>query len=314
MTPTPDSTLGAFLTEAAAALANAGCDEPRRRARRLIAAALDVEPGELLMHAGQPLAGGEAERLRGLVARLAKGEPSSRIFGRREFWGLDFALSPDTLDPRPDSETVIEAVLARRQDRRAALQVLDLGTGTGCLLCAILTEYPAASGVGVDVSAGAAATARGNARALGLGERARFVVGNWADALDGRFDVIVANPPYISAGELAALPPAVGRYDPRRALDGGEDGLAAYRQIAARICALLRPGGLLVAEIGKGQAAAVGRIFGEGGLLIGAVERDLAGIGRCVVATAAGKDGAGLSTNGQKNLCQKNLGMCRRRV
>ena len=301
-------TLGSILAEAAAMLAGAGCEEPRRRARQLIAGALDMTPGDLLVRGDWRLAAPEADRLRSLVARLAKGEPSSRILGRREFWGLDFALSPDTLDPRPDSETLIETVLARRPNRQATLKLLDLGTGTGCLLCALLTEYPAAAGIGVDLSAGAAATARCNARALGLAERAQFIIGNWADALFGRFDVIVANPPYIATGDLAALPPAVGRYDPGRALDGGEDGLAAHRQIAARIPMLLSTDGLFAAEIGEGQAASACAIFREGGLFIEAIEHDLAGIERCVVAGIA-EGATRRSLDGQKN-----LGMCRRRV
>lgn len=308
MTRTAVDTLGSIAAEAAAMLAQAGCEEPRRKSRRLIAAALDIAPGDLLVHGDRRLAAPEAERLRGLIVRLAKGEPASRILGRREFWGLDFALSPETLDPRPDSETIVEAVLARRPDRQAALDLLDLGTGTGCLLCALLSEYPAAKGIGVDVSIGAAATARRNAGALGIAERARFVVGNWGEALGGRFDVIVANPPYIPAGALASLLPAVGRYDPRGALDGGEDGLAAYRLIAAEIPTLLAQGGLFATEIGEGQAAAVCAIFREGGLFIDTVERDLAGIERCIVAVAAA-GGSRLPPEGQKN-----LGMCRRRV
>lgn len=308
MTRTATDTLGSIAAEAAAMLARAGCQEPRRKSRRLIAAALDMAPGDFLVHGDRRLAAPEAERLRGLVLRLAKGEPTSRILGRREFWGLDFALSSDTLDPRPDSETIVEAVLARRPDRQAPLELLDLGTGTGCLLCALLSEYPAAMGVGVDVSMGAAATARRNAGVLGIAERARFVVGNWGDALGARFDVIVANPPYIPTGALASLPPAVGRYDPRGALNGGADGVAAYRLIAAGIPALLSRGGLFATEIGEGQAAAVCTIFRERGLLIDSVERDLAGIERCVVAgTAVGE--SRLSPEGQKN-----LGMCRRRV
>jgi release factor glutamine methyltransferase len=309
VTRTAADTLGSILAEAVATLAEAGCEAPRRRARQLIAAALGMAPGDLLIRGDNGLAAPEAEWLRGLVARLGRGEPASRILGRREFWGLDFALSPDTLDPRPDSETVVEAVLARRPDRQAALELLDLGTGTGCLLCALLSEYPAATGIGVDVSAGAAATARRNARALGLADRGQFVVGYWADALGARFDVIVTNPPYIPTGELTALPSAVGRYDPRRALDGGADGLTAYRLIAAGITALLVRGGLLAAEIGEGQAAAVCAIFREGGLFIEAIERDLAGIERCVVAGATAEGERMPSPEGQKN-----LGMCRRRV
>ena len=167
-------------------------------------------------------------------------EPLSRIIGRREFWGLEFLLSADTLDPRPESETVIEAILARLPDRDRAYRFLDLGTGTGCLLLALLSEYPAASGIGIDIAPGAARTARDNAERLGIGGRAQFAVGSWAAALTGRFDAVVANPPYIEHAAIADLPREVRQYDPIRALDGGADGLAAYRAIAADLQRLLR--------------------------------------------------------------------------
>ena len=175
-------------------------------------------------------------------------------------------------------------MLARLAERTARLDLLDLGTGTGCLLLALLSEFPAAFGIGVDVSAGAAATARGNAAALGLAGRARFLVGEWGAALSARFTAIVANPPYIATPALAALPLEVRRHDPPRALDGGADGLDAYRRIAAGLPALLMPGGLFATEIGAGQAVAVAAILQARGLVIAGIERDLAGIERCVVA------------------------------
>jgi release factor glutamine methyltransferase len=277
-------TLGSLLAEVAGGLAAAGFDEPRRRARRLAGAALDLDPAELLAHPQRAVAAPQERRLRWMLRRLIGGEPISRIAGRRAFWGLEFGLSADTLDPRPDSEAVVAAVLARIPKLEARLRLLDLGTGTGCLLLALLSELPRASGVGVDIAAGAAATARLNAAALGLDRRARFFVGEWGRALDGRFAVIVANPPYIPSPTLADLPGAVRSYDPRRALDGGPDGLDAYRAIAADLPRLLRQDGIFAAEIGVGQGDAISALLSESGLAPEAIERDLAGIARCLVA------------------------------
>jgi release factor glutamine methyltransferase len=301
--------LGSILAEAAAALRAAGIDEPRRRARRLVAGLLEMSQSELVSHPEREIAAGEGERLRRSLARMVRGEPLSRILGWREFWGLRFALSPDTLDPRPDSETLVEAVLARIGERAAPLSVLDLGTGTGCLLLALLSELPAASGIGIDLAKGAAATARRNAEALGLGHRARFAVGRWGSALSGEFDVIVANPPYVARAELACLPPEVVRYDPRSALDGGEDGLAAYRQIAGQMPRLLAAGGIIAAEVGFGQAAAAAEIFAAAGLSIDGIDCDFAEVERCVVARKGEAAQAAASSRGQKN-----LGMCGGRV
>ena len=302
-------TLGSILAEAAAALRTAGVDEPRRRARRLIAGVLELSPSELVSHPEREVAAVEGEHLRGSLARMVGGEPLSRILGWREFWGLRFALSPDTLDPRPESETIVEAVLARIGERAAPLTILDLGTGTGCLLLALLSEFPSASGIGIDLSAGAAATARRNAEALGFGHRARFAVGSWGSALSARFNAIVANPPYIARAALAGLAPEVVRYDPRFALDGGDDGLAAYRQIAREMPDRLVGDGVFVAEVGFGQATAAAEIFASAGLFIDGIERDLAGVERCVVARMGESGWAVASLRGQKN-----LGMCRGRV
>jgi release factor glutamine methyltransferase len=277
-------TLGSLLNEAIAVLSAAGLDEPRRRARRFVAAFLDVPPTELLSHAERALEPSAVERLRGSLARIAIGEPLSRVLGWREFWGLRFALSADTLDPRPESETLVEAVLRRIPDRNVPLSFLDLGTGTGCLLLALLSEFPTAIGIGVDVSVGAVMTAQGNAAVLGLADRARFFVGDWSSALSGPFTVIVANPPYIARAELAGLRPEVSRYDPRRAVDGGEEGLAAYWSIAQDLPALLSSGGIFAVEIGAGQAPVAAAILQVGGLSIDGIERDLAGIERCIVA------------------------------
>ena len=281
------ATIGATIDEAAAALAAAGFDEPRRRTRRLVATALDLSPSEVFAHPERRLSEAQWARLGGMLRRMLAHEPLSRIAGKREFWGLEFLLSADTLDPRPETETVVEAVLARLP-RNAAHRFLDLGTGTGCLLLALLSEFPQASGIGVDIAPGAALTARLNAERLGLAGRARFAVGDWAAAISGRFAAVVANPPYIATAAIATLAPEVGEYDPHVALDGGADGLAAYRAIAPDLPRLLAPGGLFAAEIGAGQAAAVTAILAEQGVAPIDAIPDLAGIARCVVARRQG--------------------------
>jgi release factor glutamine methyltransferase len=280
-------TIGAALENIGIALGKAGFDEPRRRARRLVAAALDVTPMEILAHPERLLTAAQQAQFDECLRRMLAHEPLSRITGHREFWGLDFLLSADTLDPRPDSETLIEAVLARWPNRQAPLRILDLGCGTGCLLLALLSEYPQARGYGVDIAPGAAQTARKNAGCLGFAKRAHFMVGDWAAALRGPFDVVVANPPYIASTELATLPAEVRDYDPHRALDGGIDGLAAYRAIAADLPRLLAFDGIFGAEIGAGQSAAVTAILKDAGLIIDGIQPDLAGIDRVVVARRA---------------------------
>ncbi|HEY1797371.1 MAG TPA: peptide chain release factor N(5)-glutamine methyltransferase [Stellaceae bacterium] len=277
-------TIGAVLSEAAAALDAAGFDEPRRRARRLVAAALGLSATEIFAHPEWLLSEAHAAQIADILHRSLAHEPLSRIFGTREFWGLEFRLSADTLDPRPETETVVEAVLARVGDRRRPYRILDLGTGSGCLVLALLSELPSATGIGVDRAVGAAVAARGNAQALGLAGRAGFVVGDWAGAMAGRFDVVVANPPYIATGTIAGLAPEVRDFDPNLALDGGADGLAAYREIAAALPGLLVPGGLFAAELGAGQDAAVASILHNAGLAVDGFVDDLAGIARCVLA------------------------------
>lgn len=276
-------TIGDAVTAAAARLAAAGVPEPRREARLLVALALGVEPGAVLGYPERGLDPAARTRLAALTTRRAAREPFSRLAGRRGFWSLDFEISPATLDPRPDSETLIEAALTLLPDRAAPRRVIDFGTGSGCLLLALLSELPKATGVGIDILPEAAATARRNAAALGLADRAHFIVGHWSGAIVGQADVILANPPYISTEEIDSLAPEVARYEPRTALDGGADGLAAYRQLASEIARLLAPDGLAFIEVGAGQAAAVQRLMAATGLALTGLHRDLAGIERCVV-------------------------------
>ena len=279
-----DKTLGWLVAEAAVALSAAGFAEPRRHARRLVSAVLAISPADPFAHPNLAVDARQAGRVQALLKRMVAGEPLSRIFGRREFWGLEFRLSGDTLDPRPETETVVEGVLRRIPDRNSPLRLLDLGTGTGCLLLALLSELPAASGVGVDIADGAVKMAVENAGRLGLGRRTRFFVGDWAAALSGKFDAILANPPYIPSRAIALLPREVACHDPWRALDGGADGLAAFRAIAADLSRLLASEGIFAAEVGVDQPDAVAEILMAHGLTVDGIEKDLGGIARCVIA------------------------------
>jgi release factor glutamine methyltransferase len=223
-----------------------------------------------------------------LAARRAAHEPLAHITGRREFWSLDLAVSPATLIPRPETETLIEAALAACPDRACVRRVLDLGTGTGALLLAALTEFPAAFGIGVDVSEDAAMLARRNAVSLGLADRTAMIAGHWADSLSGRFDLILANPPYVAEVEIDDLMPDVSRYEPRRALAGGADGLSAYRQLLPELPRLLGGRGVGIVELGAGQAAAVSALARRQGFAIEG-RADLTGVTRALVMTVDGR-------------------------
>ena len=225
-----------------------------------------------------------------LAERRLKHEPVARIFGRKEFWSLSLQISPAVLVPRPETETVIEAALdavvrdARQMER---LRILDIGTGSGALLLALLSELPNATGIGTDISAAALEVARANAERSDLATRCTFVACDIAAGVRGPFDLIVSNPPYVAHGEIASLAPEVRDYDPALALDGGADGLNGYRAIAAQARGLLAPGGMLIVELGMGQEEAVRALFTKAGLTAAAARHDLAGIPRALSATAA---------------------------
>ncbi len=274
--------LGAALNWAARRLDEAGVDQPRREARLLAGYVLGAAQGVLLDQAGQI----DRAPYAAVVARRAGREPLALITGRRGFWTLDLEVSPDTLVPRPDSETLVEAALAYAPP--AAGRVLDLGTGTGCLLLAVLSECAGAFGVGVDVSPAACRLAARNAAAHGLAERCAFLAGDWAAALRGRFDVILCNPPYIDRGTLAGLMPEVRLFEPARALDGGVQGLDAYRRLVPGMADLLKEGGVAVLEVGSGQDAAVQAMAATAGLAHLETRPDLGGVARAVVLTRAG--------------------------
>ena len=265
-----------------------GLDQPEREAALLVTSASGIRAVDLIGAPDEKL-GPAAYEVEAFAARRAAGEPLSRILGRRDFWSLSLAISPDVLDPRADTETVVEAALAEVAHRSAeALRLLDLGVGSGALLCSLLTEFPQATGVGVDLSERAAAVARANIGTLGLEERGTIVVGDWGEGLEGPFDLIVSNPPYIRAGEIDGLSREVREYDPRLALDGGADGLQAYRALAPTLVRLLEPSkGRFFVEIGEGQAEAVRAILTSGGLEVLRTRRDLAGRERVVAGRLA---------------------------
>ncbi len=254
------------LLAAVNALRDAGIDNPRLDARLLWA------------HAG-----GDPARFDALLVRRRAREPLAYIVGRKEFWSLEFSVGPGVLIPRPDSETVVEAVLAAFPDRRLALDIADLGTGTGCLIAALLAEYPVARGVAADSSPAAARYAAENLKRFGLQTRCWIDISDWG-AIAGHFDVVVSNPPYIKTGDIPNLEPEVALFEPHAALDGGADGLDSYRELALLIKRLLNPGGRTFAEIGVGQEKSVKKILQTAGFIDVTTKADLAGIPRVVCA------------------------------
>ncbi len=276
------SVLADLLERGSAHLRKAGIENSRLEARLLLAHALGLSQEEML--GGQGVPNPQAmSRFESLLRRRSEREPLAYIVGWREFWSLPFEVGPGVLVPRPDSETLIEAALTVFPEHDAELDVLDLGTGSGCLLLSFLHERPQAHGIGVDISEDALGFAASNAFALELSERSGFQVGNWLADLRGQFDVILANPPYIADGEIDGLDPEVAHYEPRSALAGGLDGLDAYRGLADILPRLLRLQGYAFVELGMGQEPDVTKIFTGAGLRILRIVPDLAGIPRCLV-------------------------------
>jgi release factor glutamine methyltransferase len=282
MTCEPGESVGAFLCQAGQVLRAAAFDSPRLEARLLLGHAMGVTAEALLRDSRAPVPAPAVARFgQALKARLAH-VPMAHILGHQGFWTLDLAVSPATLIPRPDSEALVEAALEAFPDPAAPLSVLDLGTGTGCLLLAVLTERHKAFGIGLDRAPDAAALAAANARANGLAGRAAFLAGDWAAALDGRFDLVLSNPPYIRSAAIAGLMPEVARHEPAAALDGGADGLQAYRALTAVLPALLAPGGVAVLELGQGQRGAVEALARMAGLEPLGCRQDLGGVERAL--------------------------------
>jgi len=264
-------------------LSVAGVDSARLDAGLILGAVLGVDRATLLAENTRRLSAQEIARFEALLARRLERRPLAQVLGHREFWSLDFLVTEATLDPRPDSETLVSAVLTACGTRPPA-RLLDLGTGTGCLLLSLLTEWPGTWGLGLDRSPEAAKVAALNAHRLGLGARAAIVVADWSSALRGTFDVVVANPPYIPEGDLAGLAPEVAVFEPRTALVAGADGLDDYRRIVRTLPDLLAPGGLVALEVGSGQADAVAGLLSAQGLVVSATVRDLAMVERVVLA------------------------------
>jgi release factor glutamine methyltransferase len=272
--------------------AAAGLDTPALDARVLVGHALGLDHAALAAAAERALDREERERIATMASRRLAREPVSRIVGMKEFWGLPLKVNPAVLVPRPETETVVTTALAaldRDSGRARALRVADLGTGSGALLLALLSELPNAFAIGTDLSTTALALARDNARQLGLAARAAFVACDFAAALAGPFDLVVANPPYVASTELAQLAPEVRDHDPLLALDGGPDGLRAYRALAAEAPRLIGAGGHMVIEVGVGQADSVASLFTRTQPLDVTTAADLTGIPRALHIRPAGR-------------------------
>jgi release factor glutamine methyltransferase len=279
----PGETVGAFLCQAGQVLRAAAIENPRLEARLLLAHAIGTTQEALLREPRAEVPEAAAARFRAALAARLDATPVAHILGQQGFWTLDLAVSPSTLIPRADSEALVEAALEAFPAPEAPLRVLDLGTGTGCLLLAVLAERPRAFGVGVDLVPAAAALAAANAARNGLQDRAAFLAGDWAGALSGRFDLVLSNPPYIESAAIPGLMPEVARHEPLSALDGGADGLDAYRRLVTLLPVLLAQGGAAVLELGFGQRQAVEGLARAAGLTPAGCRQDLGGIERALV-------------------------------
>ena len=286
MTALNGLSIDAARRDVAARFKSAGLDSPELDARLLIGAVLKLDHTTLSIQASRTIVHDEAEAIEKYVSRRIVREPVARILGHKEFWGLNFQVSSATLVPRPDTETVVSAALEFLQGQNkpaGGIRITDIGTGSGAILLALLSECPTARGVGTDISADALAIAKINAENLGLAERSEFIESNYAATLRGPFDLIVSNPPYIRSDDIDKLEIDVRDHDPRLALDGGKDGLDAYRVIAVQAARLLVAGGALIVEAGHNQAADIGKIMDASGLTVQAPPTpDLGGIHRVV--------------------------------
>ncbi|MCO5162290.1 MAG: peptide chain release factor N(5)-glutamine methyltransferase [Mesorhizobium sp.] len=274
------TTLADLHRIARARLTEAGIADAALDARLLVEDLTGTTRTDALARPETPIDTKAEAAVEAALARRAAGEPVHRILGAREFYGLRLALSPDTLEPRPDTEALVELALPFAQgicEARGACRILDLGTGTGAIALALLSAEPRATAVATDVAPGALATAKANAEALGLADRATFVLSDWFANVEGQFDLIVSNPPYIASAEIDTLSREVRGFDPQRALDGGADGLDPYRIIAREAGRHLASDGAAMVEIGAGQGTDVAGIFRAHGLRHAASRRDLAG-------------------------------------
>jgi release factor glutamine methyltransferase len=276
----PPESLSQLMHRASRRLAEAGCDTPLLDARLLFQTVTGLSRELMILEPDRPVADDQVRRFDDLIGRRAAREPVARILGEREFYGRDFRVTPATLDPRPDTETLIAAALRLMPP---GARLLDLGTGTGAIIVTLLAERPDSTGLATDVSAAALEVARANAERHGVSSRLQLVEGSWLSPVSGQFDMILSNPPYIPTSEIAELSPDVRRFDPQAALDGGTDGLEAYRQIAAAAKVHLSAGGHVLVEIGLGQGPAVSAIFASAGFRVSGRDSDLGGRLRCLV-------------------------------
>ena len=275
-----------LIKDAVRILIAAGVESASTDARILLQFATGITREELLRDPDQQFPDRKIELFTSLIRRRATREPVSHLLGRREFWGLSFVVNADVLDPRPDSETLIEALLGRLENKSDRLRILDLGTGSGCLLLSLLHELPNAWGLGIDLSEKALVTARGNAEQLEMSSRATFCRAIWTAPLTGVFDIVISNPPYIEEEQIVCLAPEVRQHEPRIALSGGHDGLQAYREIARDISSLMVVDGWLAVECGAGQWSDVASIFATDKLRAEPAIDDLGGVARVFLAQA----------------------------
>ena len=285
---TPQTSRRQAMRLLAEAFTRAGIDEAAIDARLLLCAAAGFDHSALIRDPDLPIEEEAAELALAMARRRLAREPVSRILGERSFWSFDLLVTPAVLDPRPDTETVVDGALEVLADRQAeALSILDLGTGSGALLCALLDVFPQAQGLGVDISKEACAVARENISRCDLALRGQVRQGSWEAGRPGLYDLVVSNPPYIETAALAGLDPEVRLYDPPLALDGGRDGLTAYRDICALLPELVAPGGFAIFEVGQGQAEAVAALLTSQGFRDVRAKPDLAGVERAVMGQRA---------------------------
>lgn len=277
-------TLGQLLDDAIKRLKASGIYSARLDARLLAACALGWDGGQVLAHPNHVPTARQCSELEGMVSRREGREPVALILSRAEFWSLDFTVNKDVLIPRPDSETIVEAALAIEKIKVKEISVLDLGTGSGCLLLALLSELPKAKGLGADISPAALDVAKGNAQYLGMGDRARFQESDWDKDVDGLFNLVISNPPYIAKDDYASLERDITDFEPKLALIGGSDGLACHRSLSVAIVRKLAPGGCALIEIGSDQAETAGLVHSKAGLEVRAIHQDLAGRPRVIEA------------------------------
>lgn len=276
------SSIGDIINDVVAVLERSNIENPRREARLLASVALNRSTTEIFNELARPASEHETHLISEVASRRASGEPVAYILGEREFWSIPLTVSPATLIPRPDSETLIELALEHYRDEPPQ-RILDLGTGSGCLLLALLSEFPGARGVGIDISGKAIDIARGNAKRSGFFDRTTFSVGSWTDGITGTFDLVISNPPYIRSGDIRRLEKDVRDFEPMTALDGGEDGLEMYRSIFSKLDSLLSLDGQVIVEIGMGQREDVREIAAKRGFQFLDERCDVANIPRALM-------------------------------